>query len=87
VADGEVKRMVAPRQRFVVVEAMGKIVGGRRPMTIGEGFGGAELLADVNMKRDLEVNALKTSETRGGENSRMQMIEWTATPPLPPSHF
>lgn len=42
-------------------------------MTMGEGFGGAELLADVNMKRDLEVNALKTSETRGGENSRMQM--------------
>jgi len=65
--------MVAPGQRFVVVEGLGKIVGGRRPMTIGEGFGGAELLADINMKRDLEVNALKTSETRGGENSRMQM--------------
>ncbi len=66
--------MVAPGQRFVVVEGQGKIVGGRRPMPIGEGVGGAGLLADVNMKRDLEVNALKTSGTRGGENSRLQMI-------------
>ncbi len=65
--------MVAPGQRVVDFEGQGKIVGGRRPMTIGEVFGGAELLADVNMKRDLEVNALKSSETRGGENSWMQM--------------
>ena len=69
VANVEVKGMVAPGQRFVAVGGMEKIVGGRRPMTIGEGFGGAELLADVNMKRDLEVNAWKLRR-RGEEKTR-----------------
>jgi hypothetical protein len=55
--------MVAPGGRVVVVEEFVKIVDGRRSATTGEGLGGAGLLADANMKRDLEVNDLETSET------------------------
>lgn len=64
VADVRVKGMVAPGRRVVVVEGMVKIVDEGRSMTTGEGFGGARMVADVNMKRDLEVNGLETSETR-----------------------
>jgi hypothetical protein len=70
VADFGVKGMVAPGRRVVVVEATVKIVDARRSMTTGEGFGGARLLADVNMKRDLEVNAWERLRRRGEEKTR-----------------
>jgi hypothetical protein len=62
-ADVRVKGMVAPGRRFAVVEGMVKIVDARSATT-REGFVGAILLADANMKRDLEVNDLETSKTR-----------------------
>jgi len=49
---------------MVAVARTVKIVDARRSAMAERGFGGAELLADANMKRDLEVNDLETSETR-----------------------
>jgi hypothetical protein len=57
--------MVAPGRRFVLVEGTVRIVDARRSATkVGEGYSGAGLLADANMKRDLDVKDLETSETR-----------------------
>ena len=56
--------MVAPRWRVVAVARTVKIVDARRSAMAEGSFGGAGLLADANMKRDLEVNGLETSETR-----------------------
>lgn len=65
VADVWGKGMVAPGRRFVLVEGTVRIVDARRSATkVGEGYSGAGLLADANMKRDLDVKDLETSETR-----------------------
>ena len=64
VAEVGVKGAVAPERRFVVVEGIVKIVDARRSAVAEGGFGGAGLLADANMKCDLEVKDLETSETR-----------------------
>lgn len=74
-ADVGFKGVFAPGRRFLVVEGTVKIVDGRSAMTTAEVYGGARMLADANMKRDLEVKDLETSETRWAENSRAPMME------------
>jgi len=56
--------MVAPGRRLVAVAGTVKIADARRSAMAEGSFGGAGLLADASMKRDLEVNDLETSETR-----------------------
>jgi hypothetical protein len=70
VAEVGVKGAVAPERRFVVVEGIVKIVDARRSTATRREFVGAVLLADANMKRNLEVNDLETSETRVEEKTR-----------------
>jgi hypothetical protein len=64
VADVGGKGTDAPGRRLVAVEGTVKIVDARRSAVAEGGFGGAGLLADANMKCDLEVKDLETSETR-----------------------
>jgi hypothetical protein len=69
---------------------MVKIVDARRSATTRGGFVGAVLLADANMKRDLEVNDLETSETRWRRKARgRKMMEENGRriPLLPLPHF